>query len=127
MTSHKRGPGRPFQKGQSGNPGGKAKLPEAEKKIIADVREAARECTQAAIDTLKNALSAPSAPWAAKVSAANSLLDRGWGKAREAVEVKVEESLEFLILAAARRRTELAEIARTEAQSEGREEKDKLH
>ena len=37
--------GRPFQKGQSGNPGGRPK-------IMAEVREAARAHTKAAIDAL---------------------------------------------------------------------------
>ena len=51
------------------------------------MKAAAQECTAEAIETLKNAMSAPGAPWAARVSAANSILDRGWGKPKETVDI----------------------------------------
>jgi hypothetical protein len=65
--------GRPFQKGQSGNPGGRPKA-------IAEVKELAREHTGKAVETLVSIMSDPKAPPAARVSAANALLDRGYGK-----------------------------------------------
>jgi len=78
-----------FRPGKSGNPGGRPKRPQTieARKVIADVKAAARELTQDALDTLKAVLTAPSAPWAAKVSAATAILDRGWGKPGQAVEI----------------------------------------
>ncbi len=115
----RRGPGRPFQKGQSGNPSGKPKLDTAEKKIIADVKAAAQECTVDAINTLKSALTAKDAPWAAKVSAANSLLDGGWGRTREFVDVTQRTTLEELVMESYR--------PREQAQNAGETGPDKVH
>jgi hypothetical protein len=88
-----------FRPGRSGNPGGRPKRPQTieARKIIADVKAAAKELTQDALDTLKAALTAPTAPWAARVSAATSILDRGWGKPGQAVEIlgEIEGALKF--------------------------------
>src|SRR6476646_8654069 len=65
--------GIPFKRGQSGNPGGRPK-------VVAEVKELARTHTAAAIETLVSIMSNPKAAPAARVSAANSLLDRGYGK-----------------------------------------------
>jgi Family of unknown function (DUF5681) len=65
--------GKPFQKGQSGNPGGR---PE----VVAEVRELAREHTSKAVETLVSIMTNQKAAPAARVSAANALLDRGYGK-----------------------------------------------
>jgi hypothetical protein len=81
-----------FRPGRSGNPGGRPKRPQTieARKIVADVKAAAKELTQDALDTLKAALTAPTAPWAARVAAATSILDRGWGKPGQAVEIGSE-------------------------------------
>jgi hypothetical protein len=63
----------PFEKGQSGNPGGRPK-------VIAEVKELSRAHTGAAIETLASIMSNSKAAPAARVSAANALLDRGYGK-----------------------------------------------
>jgi Family of unknown function (DUF5681) len=65
--------GKPFEKGQSGNPGGRPK-------VVAEVKELAREHTAEAIQTLVSIMSDPKSAPAARVSAANALLDRGYGK-----------------------------------------------
>jgi hypothetical protein len=65
--------GRPFVKGQSGNPGGRPK-------IIGHVRELARKHTKGALNTLVTIAEDVTAPQSARVSAATALLDRGWGK-----------------------------------------------
>ena len=93
-----------WNKGESGNIAGRPKRPEAieAKKIVADVKAAAREHTQDALDTLKAVMSDAKAPPAARVSAATAMLDRGWGRAKETVDANVGVSLEALIRASLR-------------------------
>src|SRR5215469_380630 len=55
-----------------------------------DIRSLARKYTEQAIETLVHVMRAPQAPPAARVLAANSLLDRGWGKAAQLVQVDGE-------------------------------------
>src|SRR5215510_12936646 len=64
--------GRPFEKGQSGNPGGRPKAVEA-------VRELARQHSPEAIEALVKVMTEGKSE-AARVAAATALLDRGWGK-----------------------------------------------
>jgi hypothetical protein len=54
-------------------------------KTPTDIRSLARSHTEAAINTLVGIMNQPEAPQAARVSAANSILDRGWGKAMQPV------------------------------------------
>jgi hypothetical protein len=68
----------PFQKGKSGNPGGRPK-------VVGEVQTLARECTQQAIETLKDIMHNNKAPAAARVAAANSLLDRGYGRPSQTI------------------------------------------
>jgi hypothetical protein len=64
-----------FVKGQSGNPSGRPKLVEGQ-----NMRELARAQTPAAIKTLADIMGNEELSEAARVSAANSLLDRAWGR-----------------------------------------------
>ena len=73
-----------FEKGQSGNPGGRPKE-------VAEVRELAREHTPEAVNTLAEIMLDKDAPPAARISAATALLDRGYGRpAGEVPQVAVQ-------------------------------------
>ena len=50
-------------------------------KAIAEIRSLARGHTESAINCLAGIMNKVDAPESARVAAANSLLDRGWGKA----------------------------------------------
>jgi hypothetical protein len=87
-----------FRPGQSGNPTGRPKRPATieTRRIFRDVLTAARERTQDAIDTLASIMRDPKAPAAARVSAAQALLDRGYGKPAQAIEVSAQPDLTHL-------------------------------
>ncbi len=67
-----------FKPGQSGNPGGRPKE-------TAEVRTLAREHTTEAVEALRSIMSSGDEPASARVAAANSLLDRGWGRSPLAI------------------------------------------
>ena len=69
--SPKRGPGRPFEKGVSPNPGGRPK-------VLANVRDLARDYTERAVETLA-AIMLRGDSDSARARAAETLLNRGWG------------------------------------------------
>lgn len=56
-------------------------------RAVADIRSLARRHTSLAINTLAGIARQKSAPAAARVSASVALLERGWGKAQQSVEV----------------------------------------
>ncbi len=66
--------GRPFQKGVSGNAGGRPKAAHS-------IQELARKHTIEALDVLVQIMLNKKAPPNARVAAANTLLDRAYGKA----------------------------------------------
>ena len=66
--------GRPFQLGRSGNPGGRPKAAHS-------IQELARQHTMEALDVLVQIMLNEKAPPNARVAAANTLLDRAYGKA----------------------------------------------
>ena len=61
-----------FERGRSGNPGGRPKG-------HGEIRDLARQHTELALGTLAE-IAAHGENESARVSAANALLDRGWGK-----------------------------------------------
>jgi len=79
-----------FKKGCRGNPGGKPKnLPAVEaRKIVADIKAAAREYTAEALEKVVAIMRSPKSPPASALGAATQILDRGWGKSREAVDIR---------------------------------------
>ncbi len=74
--------GRPFEPGQSGNPGGRPK-------VIAELRELARQHTPAAIEELAR-LALKARNEAVRISAIRELLDRGYGKAPTSLPVPID-------------------------------------
>jgi hypothetical protein len=58
-------------------------------KAATDIRSLARAHTETAIKTLAGIMREKKAPPAARVAAANSLLDRGWGKAVQPVDATI--------------------------------------
>lgn len=96
-----------FVKGQSGNPGGKAKvLPDG--RTLTDL---ARDHTERAVTALVDVLDSADASDAAKVSAATAILDRGWGRPKQdlGIEMKPDEATASL-LEQARRRAATAQL-----------------
>ena len=79
-----------FKKGQSGNPGGRPK-------VVGEVRELAQEQTGEAIVTLTTIMKDTEAPPAARVAAANAILDRGHGKAPQHLNVTGEHDIAKLL------------------------------
>lgn len=77
-----------FTKGKSGNPGGRPKLAMADGRSLRDI---AREYTQTAIEALADVIGDEESPPAARVSAATALLDRGWGRPSQSVELSGPE------------------------------------
>jgi hypothetical protein len=76
--------GRPFKKGQTGNPNGRPrKTPE-----IVEVETLAQTYTAEAVERLAFWMRSDNAK--ASVSAANTLIERGHGKARQQIEARVE-------------------------------------
>ena len=51
-----------------------------------EIKSLARAHTESALNVLAGIMNEPTAPHAARVSAANSLIDRGWGKAANVIE-----------------------------------------
>jgi hypothetical protein len=55
-------------------------------KTLTEIRSLARSHTRTALNVLVGVMRSKDATAAARVSAANAILDRGWGKATQAIE-----------------------------------------
>src|SRR4030088_2946068 len=88
----RRGSGRPFAKGTSGNPGGRPKE-------AVHVKELAREHTVAAVKTLAEIMGNTEEPAAARARAAEALLNRAWATPESTANVNLsrEPTTEQLI------------------------------
>jgi 2-keto-4-pentenoate hydratase len=74
----------PWQKGQSGNPNGAKRVTLANGMTLRDM---ARSHTDKAIKALVKVMSDEASTDAAVIGAAVALLDRGWGKPAQSVEI----------------------------------------
>lgn len=104
--------GRPIQKGQVLNPGGRPKE-------VAHVKELARQWTEDAIRTLAEIMGDGSAPHSARVKASESLLDRAWGKAESTATVTVNSDVRDLSTAEILAALAAAGVVGAEAGSSG--------
>lgn len=74
-----------FEKGQSGNPGGRPK-------VVGEVRELAQAYTTEAIETLVAIMRDAAAPAAARAAASNAILDRGYGRPAQTVHASMSKT-----------------------------------
>jgi hypothetical protein len=65
-------------------------------KSVTQIRSLARSYTLTAINVLVGVMRAKDATAAARVSAANAILDRGWGKATQPLENGDDGALELI-------------------------------
>ena len=101
---------RGFQKGHSGNPKGRPP-------IIREVQEMAKELTPALISNLFEIATDERANASARVQASVALLDRGWGRPKQSVDVKVDHNASGLAnaIAAAQERMRAQAIEQQQA------------
>jgi hypothetical protein len=104
MGPKKRPRGRPFARGISGNPGGKFKDP-AKARTILDLKQMARAYTVEALDKLvvlmrgevKVGKTKVPVPVGVQGWAASELLDRGWGKSPQSMEIASEQTITHVV------------------------------
>jgi hypothetical protein len=65
-------------------------------KTITEIRSLARSHTRTALNVLVGIMRSKDATAAARVSAANAILDRGWGKANQTIETGDDGHLELI-------------------------------
>ena len=80
----------------SGRIRAKRKLQMPKSKTIIEIRSLARSHTRTALNVLVGIMRSKDATAAARVSAANAILDRGWGKATQTIETGDDHPLELV-------------------------------
>src|SRR5277367_6711276 len=86
-----------FQPGQSSNPGGRPRG--VSRSELADVRALARTYGEDAIEALASIMANEKTPPAARVATAIAILDRGYGKPQQKMDLGSTVTLESLIMA----------------------------
>jgi hypothetical protein len=71
-------------------PGQRSINPAGRPPIIRDIKEAAKQHTKQALNTLISVMNDTEAPQGARIQAATAILDRGWGKPQQNVEARIE-------------------------------------
>ena len=74
----------PFQKGKSGNPGGRPK-------VVGEVQTLARQYTKEAIETIRQIMCDRKTHSSARVTAAIAILDRGYGRPSQTISQSVAD------------------------------------
>ena len=75
-----------FKPGVSGNPGGRPK-------VLTEVRDLAREHTVTAIDTLVSIMCNENAAATARITAAQAILDRSYGKPSQSMRIEEQRPM----------------------------------
>lgn len=83
---------RGFQKGQVSNPKGR-------EPIVREVQALAKQQTELAVNTLVEIMTNERTNGSARVQAAVALLDRGWGRPKQSVDIKVDHDASGLAAA----------------------------
>jgi hypothetical protein len=65
-------------------------------KSVTEIRSIARSHTRTAVNVLVGIMRSKDATAAARVTAANAILDRGWGKATQTIDTSEDAPLEFI-------------------------------
>jgi hypothetical protein len=65
-------------------------------KTLTEIRSLARGHTRTALNVLVGVMRSTKAPAPARIAAANAILDRGWGKAAQAIENGDDGALELI-------------------------------
>jgi hypothetical protein len=65
-------------------------------KTLTEIRSIARSHTRTAVNVLVGIMRSKDATAAARVTAANAILDRGWGKATQTIDTGEDGALELI-------------------------------
>ena len=89
-TTAKRGKGRPFEKGKSGNPSGRPK-------VSADVKEMLKAAAPQAAALLIETVNDPEVKMDLRIRCAETLMDRVYGKATQPIEGKMQAEVKTMV------------------------------